>query len=114
MRNYFIVFFRNLGRERLYAAINIVGLALGLASSLILGLYLRGELTYDRHLEGPDPGRSPRCRSGARSHTGSSTRRERSETDSDEDVTLDCAHRPPTSGSRAYGSLRLSRAARRR
>jgi putative ABC transport system permease protein len=55
MRNYFIVFSRNLGRERLYAAINIVGLAPGLASCLILGLYLRGELTYDRHLEGADP-----------------------------------------------------------
>src|SRR6185369_12928828 len=55
MRNHLIVFFRNLGRERLYAAINIVGLALGLASCLVLGLYLRGELTYDRHLEGADP-----------------------------------------------------------
>jgi putative ABC transport system permease protein len=52
MRNYFAIFFRNLGRERLYAGINIVGLALGLASCLVLGLYLRVELTYDRHLEG--------------------------------------------------------------
>jgi len=55
MRNYLTIFFRNLARERLYAAINIVGLAMGLASCLILGLFLRGELTYDRHLEGPDP-----------------------------------------------------------
>ncbi len=54
MRNYLTLFFRNLARERLYAAINIVGLALGLASCLILGLFLRGELTYDRHLEGPN------------------------------------------------------------
>ncbi len=37
MRNYLTVFFRNLGRERLYAAINIGGLALGLASCLITG-----------------------------------------------------------------------------
>jgi hypothetical protein len=44
----FLLFFRNPGRERLYAVINIGGLALGLASCLILGLYLRDELTYDR------------------------------------------------------------------
>ncbi len=55
MHNYFVVLFRNMSRERLYAAINIVGLGLGLASSLMLGLFLRSELSYDRHLEGRDP-----------------------------------------------------------
>lgn len=40
---------RTLQREKRYAAINIAGLALGIACSLILGLYLRSELTYDRH-----------------------------------------------------------------
>ncbi len=50
MRNYFAVLFRNLYRERLYAAINIAGLALGIASVVILGLYLRSELTYDRYI----------------------------------------------------------------
>ncbi len=49
MRNYFVVLFRNLYRERLYAMINIAGLSLGVASFLILGLYLRSELTYDRY-----------------------------------------------------------------
>jgi hypothetical protein len=38
-----------LQRHRRYAAINIAGLAFGIACSLILGLYLRLELTYDRH-----------------------------------------------------------------
>jgi putative ABC transport system permease protein len=52
MRNYLLVLFRNLGREKLYTAINIAGLALGLASCLILGLYLKSELTYDRHYKG--------------------------------------------------------------
>jgi putative ABC transport system permease protein len=40
---------RNLRREKLYAAVNIAGFALGIASCLILGLYLWEEFTYDRH-----------------------------------------------------------------
>ncbi len=43
---------RNLTRDRLYTAINIGGLALGLASCLVLGLFLWSELTYDRHYVG--------------------------------------------------------------
>ena len=50
MRNYFTVLFRNLYRERLYALINIAGLSLGVASFVILGLYLRSEFTYDRYI----------------------------------------------------------------
>jgi putative ABC transport system permease protein len=49
MRNYLMVLLRTLQRERLYAAINIAGLSLGIACCLILGLYLRSELTYDRY-----------------------------------------------------------------
>src|SRR5689334_24233201 len=49
MRNFLTVLFRNLARERLYAAINIAGLALGIACCLILGLFLKSELTYDQH-----------------------------------------------------------------
>ena len=52
MRNYLVVLFRNLRRERLYAAINIAGLALGIACCLILGLFLKSELTYDQHFKG--------------------------------------------------------------
>ena len=40
---------RTLYKEKLYTLINIVGLAVALSSCLILGLYLYGELTYDRH-----------------------------------------------------------------
>ena len=42
---------RNLVRERLYAAINIFGLTLGLACSIILALYINNEMSYDRHHE---------------------------------------------------------------
>ena len=51
MRNYLIVLLRTLRRERLYAAINIAGLSLGIACCLILGLFLRSELTYDAYNE---------------------------------------------------------------
>lgn len=40
---------RNLAREKFYAALNIAGLSLGIACALILALYLKSELTYDRH-----------------------------------------------------------------
>ena len=40
---------RNLYREKIYAVINIAGLSLAIACCLILGLYLRSQLTYDMH-----------------------------------------------------------------
>jgi len=40
---------RKLYREKVYALINIAGLSLGIACTLILALYLRSELTYDQH-----------------------------------------------------------------
>jgi len=51
MGNFFVVLFRNLRRERLYAAINIAGLSLGVACCLILGLFLKNEFTYDQHFK---------------------------------------------------------------
>jgi putative ABC transport system permease protein len=41
--------FRTLYREKAYALINLCGLSLAIACCLILGLYLRSELTYDQH-----------------------------------------------------------------
>jgi len=52
MRNHVVVALRNLRREKLYTAINVAGLSLGIACCLILGLFLRSELTYDRHFTG--------------------------------------------------------------
>jgi putative ABC transport system permease protein len=40
---------RTLYREKSYALINLCGLSLAIACCLILGLYLRSELTYDKH-----------------------------------------------------------------
>ena len=40
---------RNLYREKVYAIINIAGLSIAIACCIILGIYIRGELTYDLH-----------------------------------------------------------------
>ena len=42
---------RTLARDKTYALINLAGLALAIACCLILGVYLRGELTYDHSHE---------------------------------------------------------------
>lgn len=49
LRNYFTTAFRNLRRNGSYAALNTIGLTLGLACCLILFLAIRYELSYDRH-----------------------------------------------------------------
>jgi putative ABC transport system permease protein len=51
-RNYMAAALRNLGRNRLYAAINIVGLALGISAALLIALFVRDEYTYDRFFPG--------------------------------------------------------------
>lgn len=49
LRNYFKIAWRNLLRNRFFSAINIIGLAIGLACSLMITLYVKDELSYDRH-----------------------------------------------------------------
>ena len=53
-RNYLAAALRNLARNRLYAAINIVGLAVAMAAALLALLYLRHELSYDAFLPGQE------------------------------------------------------------
>lgn len=48
-RSYALVAFRRLLQEKLYFLVTVLSLALGIASFLILTLYLRSELTYDQH-----------------------------------------------------------------
>lgn len=49
LKHYLLVLLRNLRREKAYALINVLGLSLALACCLVLTLYIRSELTYDRH-----------------------------------------------------------------
>lgn len=51
-RNYFTVGVRSLAKNRLYSVINILGLAIGLAACLMILLFVRYELSYDRWLPG--------------------------------------------------------------
>jgi putative ABC transport system permease protein len=47
-KNYFKTAIRNLLRNKIYSFINIAGLSLGLASCLLIFLYSKDELSYDR------------------------------------------------------------------
>lgn len=51
-RNYLIIALRNLVRHKLYSAINIAGLAVGLACVLFIILFARDELSYDKWVPG--------------------------------------------------------------
>lgn len=48
LTNYLKIAWRNLIRNKTFAAINIVGLALGMATCLLIGLFVMDELSYDR------------------------------------------------------------------
>lgn len=47
-RNYFKTAFRNLARNKVYSLINIAGLSLGLASAMLIMLYVKDEVSFDR------------------------------------------------------------------
>src|SRR5205085_12540992 len=47
-RNYLKTAFRNLRKNKLYAAINIFGLTVGLTACLLIGVYIIHELSYDK------------------------------------------------------------------
>jgi len=51
LRNYSTVAWRNLRKNKIYSAINITGLALGMAVSLLIGLWVWDELTFNHSFE---------------------------------------------------------------
>jgi putative ABC transport system permease protein len=54
IKNYFKIAFRSLWKNRGYSAINILGLAIGLATCLLITLYISDELGYDRSFKNAD------------------------------------------------------------
>ncbi|GAB3916326.1 ABC transporter permease [Larkinella terrae] len=50
LQNYIKIAWRSLLKNRLYSFINIFGLALGMSCSLLVGLWVNDELSYDRFL----------------------------------------------------------------
>ncbi len=53
-RNYLVIALRNIIRHKLYSAINIAGLAVGLACAILIMLFVRDELSYDKWIPGSD------------------------------------------------------------
>lgn len=48
IRNYFKIAFRNIVRNKVFALINILGLAVGMACFILITLWIRDELSYDK------------------------------------------------------------------
>lgn len=49
LKNYFKIALRNLARNKVYSAINIGGLAIGIAACVLIFLFIKDELSYDRY-----------------------------------------------------------------
>ncbi len=54
LKNYLLVAIRHLKRQPGYAALNIIGLTVGIASALLISLYLQYELSFDEYHEKAD------------------------------------------------------------
>lgn len=51
LRNYFLTALRNFSRQRVFSLINVLGLSVGLACSLLIILWIQDELSYDQFHE---------------------------------------------------------------
>ncbi len=54
LKNYLKIAFRNLTRHRIYSFINIAGLAVGIACAIIIMLWVKHELSYDKFNKNAD------------------------------------------------------------
>jgi putative ABC transport system permease protein len=80
LRHYISVAWRHARHDPLHTFVNVIGLAIGLATAMLIGLYLRHELSYDTFLKDRDqiyrvstqitlPGRGMSWTSGPPEHT---------------------------------------------
>jgi putative ABC transport system permease protein len=49
LKNYFVIAWRSLIKNRIYSIINISGLAVGITAVLCILIYVKDELSYDRY-----------------------------------------------------------------
>ena len=54
IKSYFKIAWRSLKKNKLYTFINILGLTIGIVSCLLIGIYIRQELSFDRFNENAD------------------------------------------------------------
>jgi ABC-type antimicrobial peptide transport system permease subunit len=52
LHNYFLTAWRNLKRNKAYSALNILGLSIGMAVALLIGLWVEFQYSFDRQLPG--------------------------------------------------------------
>src|SRR5580692_1195884 len=48
LKNYLVTAFRNLSRNKVFSFINIAGLSMGLACCMLIFLYTKDEISFDR------------------------------------------------------------------
>jgi putative ABC transport system permease protein len=51
LKNYLTTALRNIKKHKVYTAINVLGLAIGLAFFILIGIYVRSELSFDKFHE---------------------------------------------------------------
>src|SRR5688572_1937630 len=54
IKNYFKTAFRNIARHKLFSGLNIFGLAMGMACSILILLWVQDELSFDKFNRKPD------------------------------------------------------------
>src|SRR4051812_34549358 len=54
LKNYFKIAFRNLLRNKAFSVINISGLSIGMASAILILLWIQNEVNYDQFHENKD------------------------------------------------------------
>lgn len=54
MKKYVLTAWRSLGRNKAFSAINIVGLAIGMAATILIALWIQNELSFDRSYKKTD------------------------------------------------------------
>src|SRR5688572_4497602 len=54
IKNYFKIAWRNLLKQKIYSSIKILGFALGIAACLLIGIFIRNEISYDKNIPEAD------------------------------------------------------------
>src|SRR5436190_10580910 len=54
IKNYFKTAFRNIARHKLFSGLNIFGLGIGMACSILIFLWVQDELSFDKFNTKPD------------------------------------------------------------
>jgi len=70
LHNYIKTALRNIARQKVHAAINVFGLSLGLACTILIYMYVADELSYDRFHENGDSIYAVVCRDSFHDMTG--------------------------------------------